>query len=70
MTMMTMTKLKDNNPEIIWGMCIECDFEGHVDDFEYDYEYDEFSGNDRKYLVCPKCGGGVELSGVKNIVND
>lgn len=67
---MKMMKSKDNNSEIIWGMCIDCDFEGHVDDFDYDYEYDEFHGNDIKHLVCPECGGGVEMCVVNKIDNE
>ena len=43
-----------------WIKCIDCDWEGDVIDCDTDTEYDEFKGMDRKYPICPKCGGGVE----------
>lgn len=63
-------KSKGNPTNIIWGTCLECDFEGQIDEFEFDTEYDEFSGNEIKYPVCPKCGGGVEVNRVNNIDNN
>lgn len=67
---MMKTKLKDNSPNIIWGTCLDCDFQGQIDEFDYDYDYDEFWGNEIKYPICPKCGGGVELSKVNDIDNN
>jgi hypothetical protein len=40
--------------------CLDCEWNGHVNECEFDYEYDEFSGSDRKYPICPECGGGVD----------
>jgi hypothetical protein len=62
-------KSKDNESKFIWGKCIDCDFEGHVDEFEFDEEYNEFNGHVYKHPYCPKCGGGVELNDVTNIDN-
>lgn len=62
----------DNKSQIMWGTCIdpECGYEGEESQFDYDYEYDSFWGIEYKYLICPKCGGGVELSKVNDIDNN
>lgn len=39
--------------------CVDCGWEGSMSQADVDSEYDEFKGVDRKYPVCPKCGGGL-----------
>ncbi len=33
---------------------------GDISECDFDYEWDEFKHVDRKYPICPECGGGVE----------
>jgi hypothetical protein len=40
--------------------CMDCEWEGEVTECDFDTEYDEFKGIDRKYPICPKCGGGLD----------
>jgi hypothetical protein len=42
------------------GICDECEWEGLFTDAEVDYEYDEFRRINIPYLICPKCGGGID----------
>ncbi len=39
--------------------CMECEWAGESLECDIDTEYDEFYGIDRKYPICPKCGGGL-----------
>ena len=41
--------------------CMECDWSGYISDCDFDFEYDEFKDIDRKYLICPKCGGDLNF---------
>lgn len=43
-----------------WVTCIDCNWEGDIGECNWDSEPDVFSGNDRKYPICPKCEGGIE----------
>ena len=50
----------DDNP---WTAdCLDCEWSGERDEADIDYEWDEFKGNDVPYLICPKCGGGVDVN--------
>ena len=40
--------------------CLDCNWHGNVKDCDIDTEPDEFRDRDRKYPICPKCGGGIE----------
>ena len=40
--------------------CMDCEWEGEITQCDFDTEYDEFKGVDRKYPICPKCGGGLD----------
>ena len=40
--------------------CMDCEWEGDTTEYDFDTEYDEFKGVDRKYPICPKCGGGLD----------
>ena len=40
--------------------CMDCEWEGDATECDFDTEYDEFKGVDRKYPICPKCGGGLD----------
>ena len=40
--------------------CMDCEWEGEITQCDFDTEYDEFKGIDRKYPICPKCGGGLD----------
>ncbi len=40
--------------------CIECEWCGEGLECDIDSEWDEFKHIDRKYPICPKCGGGLE----------
>ena len=40
--------------------CMDCEWEGDITECDFDTEYDEFKGIDRKYPICPKCGGGLD----------
>lgn len=50
------------NPKLDYAMCIECDWNGDREECEIDYEYSEWHGRDFEFPICPKCGGGVELT--------
>lgn len=39
--------------------CMDCEWDGEISECDFDNEYDEFKGIDRKYPICPKCGGGL-----------
>lgn len=40
--------------------CMDCEWGGEITECDFDIEYDEFKGVDRKYPICPKCGGGLD----------
>ena len=40
--------------------CMDCDWEGETSECDFDTEYDEFKGIDRKYPICPICGSGLD----------
>ena len=40
--------------------CTTCKWGGGISECDFDTEYDEFKGIDRKYPICPKCGGGLD----------
>jgi len=46
------------------GICLECSYSEEItkENWEWDEEYDEFSGKTHPYPICPKCGGAVEVS--------
>jgi hypothetical protein len=39
--------------------CVDCGWEGGMGEVDFDTDFDEFKGVDRKRPVCPKCGGGL-----------
>lgn len=50
------------NTKLDVAMCLDCDWEGKITECDQDSDYDEFWGRECHYLICPKCGGPVELS--------
>jgi hypothetical protein len=50
--------VEDYEKEISYS-CIDCEWTGDNSSCEFDTEYDEFKRIDRKYPICPKCGGGL-----------
>lgn len=40
--------------------CMDCEWEGEITECDFDTEYDEFKGINRKHPICPKCGGGLD----------
>ncbi len=40
--------------------CIDCEWEGQLTECDFDTEPDAFKGTDRKYPICPECGGGID----------
>ena len=41
--------------------CVECGWKGDVADTNMDTYYDQFSGIDSSFPVCPKCGGTIRV---------
>ena len=39
---------------------MDCEWEGEITECDFDTEYDEFKGIDRKFPICPKCNGGLD----------
>lgn len=54
------TKLDIISPSGGYYSCMECDWEGGSSECEDETFFDEFKGIDRKCLICPKCGGGLD----------
>lgn len=44
------------------AMCIDCDWQGNIQDCDSDGDYSEWHGRSFEYHICPECGGGVELT--------
>ena len=40
--------------------CMDCEWIGDISECEFDSEYDEFSGRETQYPICPDCGGGLD----------
>jgi hypothetical protein len=40
--------------------CMECEWDGGIDECEFDSDYDDFKGIEIPYPICPKCGGGLD----------
>lgn len=57
----TLSPAIGNTNVIRMGICLDCSYEDEVKNFDKDSEYNEFTGNEHYYPVCPKCGGGVEV---------
>jgi len=56
-------ELSSDDNQVVVGRsytCMDCDWCGLVSECDFDTEYDEFKDIDRRYPICPECGGGLE----------
>jgi hypothetical protein len=60
-----MTELKKYNN--IYFSCVDCNWEGNISECDFDTEYDEFKGIDKKYPICPNCDGGLDTINIFEI---
>ena len=42
------------------GTCTNCEWSGLLTEAIIEYEWDEFHGLDRPYVICPECEGNLE----------